>query len=64
MVHLDAMEGVTFPDPTTQGIAPQCKNTPVRGLPEVPGPVDRLTTICLTPPRSVICKSSDGTSKN
>src|SRR6266498_2319337 len=42
-----------------------CKNTPIPGLPEVPGAVDPKTTICLTPPRPVIwCKSSDGTSKN
>jgi arylsulfatase A-like enzyme len=45
-------------------VAP-CKNTPIPGLPEVPGAVDQKTTICLTPPRPVIwCKSSDGTSKN
>ena len=69
LYHLDAMEQVSFPDinknPTKQGFAPPCKNTPVPGLPEVPGAVDPKTTICLTPPRPVIwCKSSDGTSKN
>ena len=69
LYHLDAMQGVSFPDinktPTEQGIAPPCKNTPVPGLPEVPGAVDPKTAICLTPPRPVIwCKSSDGTAKN
>jgi arylsulfatase A-like enzyme len=69
LYHLDAMEQVSFPDinknPTTQGFAPPCKNTPVPGLPEVAGAVDPKTTICLTPPRPVIaCKSVDGTSKN
>ena len=66
LYHLDAMQGVSFPDlnktPTEQAIAPPCKNTPVRGLPEVPGAVDPKTTLCLTPPRPVIwCHSSDGT---
>jgi arylsulfatase A-like enzyme len=69
LYHLDAMQGVSFPDinktPTQQAVAPPCKNTPVPGLPEVPGAVDPKTTICLTPPRPVIaCKSSDGTAKN
>src|SRR5271166_2559422 len=69
LYHLDAMQQVSFPDinknPTTQAIAPPCKNTPVPGLPEVPGAVDPKTTICLTPPRPVIwCKSSDGTQAN
>jgi arylsulfatase len=63
------MEQVSFPDinsnPTTQGIAPPCKNTPIPGLAPVPGEVDPKTTTCLTPPRPVMwCKSSDGTSKN
>jgi arylsulfatase len=63
------MQGVSFPDinktPTQQGVAPACKNTPIPGLPEVPGAVDPKTTICLTPPRPVIwCKSSDGSGKN
>ena len=48
LYHLDAMQGVSFPDinktPTEQGIAPPCKNTPIPGLPEVPGAVDRKTT--------------------
>ena len=69
LYHLDAMQQVSFHDinstPTVQGIAPPCKNTPVPGLPEVPGAVDSKTTVCLTPPRPVIaCKSSDGTEKN
>ncbi len=69
LYHLDAMQQVSFPDinksPTEQGIVPPCKNTPVAGLPEVPGAVDPKTTVCLTPPRPVIwCHSSDGTEKN
>jgi arylsulfatase len=69
LYHLDAMEQVSFPDinsnPTTQGIAPPCKNTPIPGLAPVPGEVDPKTTTCLTPPRPVMwCHSSDGTSKN
>ncbi len=69
LYHLDAMQGVSFPDinktPTEQGVAPPCKNTPIPGVPEVPGAVDPKTTICLTPPRNVLwCKSSDGTEKN
>ena len=73
LYHLDAMQGVSFPDinksPTEQTVAPPCKNTPIRGLPEVPGAVDPKTTTtqttCLTPPRPVLlCKSSDGTEAN
>ena len=69
LYHLDAMQQVSFPDinssPTVQGFAPPCKNTPIPGVPEVPGAVDPRTTNCLTPPRPVLwCKSSDGTSKN
>ena len=69
LYHLDAMQGVSFPDintsPTDQVIAPPCKNTPVPGLAEVPGAVDPATTICLTPPRPVMhCTSSDGTAAN
>ncbi len=65
LYHLDAMQGVSFPDinksPTQQTIAPPCKNTPIPGIPEVPGAVDPKTTVCLTPPRNVLwCKSSDG----
>ena len=56
LYHLDAMQGVSFPDinktPTQQTVAPPCKNTPIPGLPEVPGAVDPKTTICLTPPRN------------
>ncbi len=69
LYHLDAMQGVSFPDlnknPLEQTIAPPCKNTPVPGLPEVPGAVDPKTTTCMTPPRPVIaCTSKDGTGKN
>jgi arylsulfatase A-like enzyme len=69
LYHLDAMQQVSFPDinknPTTQTIAPPCKNTPIPGIPEVPGAVDPKTTTCLTPPRNVLwCKSSDGTEAN
>jgi arylsulfatase len=69
LYHLDAMQGVSFPDlnktPLVQGIAPPCKNTPVRGLSEVPGAVDPKTAICLTPPRPMLsCTSSDGTEAN
>jgi arylsulfatase A-like enzyme len=68
LYHLDAMQGVSFPDinktPTQQAVAPPCKNTPVPGLPEVPGAVDPKTTTCLTPPRPVIwCTSPDGTAE-
>src|SRR6266581_1611793 len=66
LYHLDAMQGVSFPDinktPTEQAIVPPCRNTPVPGLPEVPGAVDPKTADCLTPPRPIIwCHSSDGT---
>jgi arylsulfatase A-like enzyme len=69
LYHLDAMQGVSFPDinktPTQQTVAPVCRNTPIPGLPEVPGAVDPKTTPCLTPPRPVLwCKSSDGTAAN
>src|SRR5262245_25662277 len=69
LYHLDAMQQVSFLDinksPTQQGIAPPCKNTPIPGIPDVPGAVDPMTTTCLTPPRNVLwCKSSDGSSKN
>ena len=69
LYHLDAMQGVSFPDinksPTEQTVIAACKNTPIPGLPEVPGAVDPKTTPCLTPPRPVIwCNSSDGTSAN
>jgi hypothetical protein len=63
------MQGVSFPDlnktPLLQTIAPPCINTPIPGLPEVPGAVDPRTTTCLTVRRPVIwCTSSDGTEKN
>jgi arylsulfatase A-like enzyme len=69
LYHLDAMEQVSFPDinktPLLQTVAPPCKNTPIPGVPEVPGAVDPKTTICLTPPRPLLfCKSSDGTENN
>jgi arylsulfatase A-like enzyme len=69
LYHLDAMQGVSFPDinktPTDQAVVPPCKNTPVRGLKEVPGAVDPRTALCMTPPRPVLsCTSSDGTEKN
>jgi len=68
LYHLDAMQQVSFPDinsnPTTQGVAPPCKNTPIPGLPEVPGAVDPKTTTCLTPPRPLLsCTSSDGSAQ-
>jgi arylsulfatase len=63
LYHLDAMQGVSFPDinktATQQTIVPPCKNTPIPGIPEVPGAVDPQTTTCLTPPRNVLsCKSN------
>jgi arylsulfatase len=69
LYHLDAMQGVSFPDinksPSVQGVVPPCRNTPIPGIPEVPGAVDAKTTTCLTPPRNVLwCKSSNGTSAN
>jgi arylsulfatase A-like enzyme len=69
LYHLDAMQGVSFPDinssPSTQMIAPPCRNTPIPGVPEVPGAVDPKSTVCLTPPRPMLwCHSSDGTEKN
>ena len=69
LYHLDAMQGVSFPDinktPTLQTVAPPFKNTPIPGVPEVPGAVDPQTRACLTPPRNVMwCKSSDGTVGN
>ena len=69
LYHLDAMQQVSFPDinksPTEQTWAPPCKNTPIPGVPDVPGAVDPKTTHCLTPPRNVLwCKSSDGSEAN
>ncbi len=69
LYHLDAMQGVSFPDintsATEQTVVPPCKNTPIPGLTPVAGAVDPETTICLTPPRPVMhCTSSDGTSAN
>jgi arylsulfatase len=69
LYHLDAMQGVSFPDinktPTQQTVAPPCINTPIPGLPPVPGAVDPRTSVCLTPPRPVMfCTSSNGTAAN
>src|SRR5262245_10164904 len=69
LYHLDAMQQVSFPDinktPTAQTVAPPCKNTPIPGVPEVPGAVDPKTTTCLTPPRPMLsCNSVDGTAKH
>ena len=69
LYHLDAMQGVSFPDinktPTQQTVAPPCINTPIPGLPPVPGAVDPRTSVCLTPPRPVMfCTSSNGTAGN
>ncbi|MGA9535812.1 MAG: sulfatase-like hydrolase/transferase, partial [Desulfobacterales bacterium] len=69
LYHLDAMQGVSFPDinksPTEQGIVPPCKNTPVKGLAEVPGAIEPRDGLCMTPPRPVIhCTSADGTEEN
>ena len=69
LYHLDAMQQVSFPDinssPDVQKVAPPCKNTPVPGLPEVPGAVDQKTTLCMMPPRPVIaCTSKNGSAEN
>src|SRR5262245_2670940 len=69
LYHLDAMQQVSFPDinktPLQQTVAPPCRNTPIPGVPEVPGAVDPRTTVCLTPPRNILsCKSPDGSSRN
>ncbi|MBR0910116.1 arylsulfatase [Bradyrhizobium japonicum] len=67
LYHLDAMQGVSFPDinktPTQQTVAPPCKNTPIPGIPEVPGAVDPKTAVCLTPPRNILSCKSDGTGR-
>src|ERR1700742_2917770 len=69
LYHLDAMQGVSFPDlnrtPLVQAIAPPCQNTLIPGVPAVPGAVDPKTTNCLTPPRPMLaCKSPDGTARS
>jgi arylsulfatase len=69
LYHLDAMQGVSFPDinktPTQQTVAPPCINTPIPGMPPVPGAMDPQTSVCLTPPRPVmLCTSSNGTAAN
>jgi arylsulfatase len=66
LYHLDAMQQVSFPDinrtATEQTVAPPCRNTPIPGVPDVPGAVDPRTTPCLTPPRPVLgCRSASGT---
>jgi arylsulfatase A-like enzyme len=67
LYHLDAMQGVSFPDinksPSQQTVAPPCKNTLIPGIPEVPGAVDPKTAVCLTPPRNVLSCKSDGTAR-
>jgi arylsulfatase len=68
LYHLDAMQQVSFPDInrtiTAQAVAPPCRNTPIPGVPEVPGAVDPKTTTCLTPPRPVLrCRSASGTAE-
>jgi arylsulfatase A-like enzyme len=69
LYHLDAMQGVSFPDinksSTDQTVVPPCKNTPVKGLKEVPGAIDPRDGLCMTPPRPVLhCTSPDGTEEN
>ncbi|HKN28222.1 MAG TPA: arylsulfatase [Roseiarcus sp.] len=72
LYHLDAMQGVSFPDiyanpdKMDSAAVPPCANTPVKGLPPVPGEVDPKGNVaCLTPPRPIIwCHSSDGTEAN
>ncbi|WFU28911.1 arylsulfatase [Bradyrhizobium sp. CB1717] len=67
LYHLDAMQGVSFPDinktPSQQTVAPPCKNTPIPGIPEVPGAVDPKEAVCLTPPRNILFCKSDGSSR-
>jgi arylsulfatase len=69
LYHLDAMQQVSFPDinssPTIQAVAPPCRNTPIPGVPDVPGAMDPRTSTCMTPPRPVLwCKSPNGTAAN
>ena len=76
LYHLDAMEGVSFPDlyssdaseaqVAASGAAPPCANTPIKGLPPIAGAVNpKGNVVCFTPPRPVLwCHSSDGTLKN
>ena len=68
LYHLDAMQQVSFPDinrtTEAQAVAPPCRNTPIPGVPEVPGAVDPRTTTCLMPPRPVLhCRSASGTAE-
>jgi Sulfatase len=67
LYHLDAMQGVSFPDinktPTQQTVAPPCRNTPIPGLPEVPGAVDPRTAVCLTPPNARCCGAGPPTAR-
>jgi len=69
LYHLDAMQGVSFPDinktPIEQTVVPPCKNTPVPGLSDPPGAIDPKDGLCMTPPRPIVhCTSKDGTEKN
>jgi arylsulfatase A-like enzyme len=69
LYHLDAMQGVSFPDinksPTEQGVAPPLKQELIPGVPPVPGAIDPKDGIGLTPPRPILwMKSPDGTAKN
>ena len=68
LYHLDAMQGVSFPDinksPTQQTVAPPCRNTPIPGIPEVPGAVDPRTTSLPDASASTSCGASrDGSAK-
>src|ERR1700754_3159901 len=68
LYHLDAMQQVSFPDinrtSTQQTVAPPCRNTPIPGVPEVPGAIDpRTAAVCLTPPRNILSCKSDGTAR-
>ncbi len=69
LYHLDAMQGVSFPDinktPLVQGVAPPLKQELIPGIPPVPGAIDPKDGIGLTPPRPILwMKSPDGTAKN
>ena len=69
LYHLDAMQGVSFPDinktPTQQTVAPPCKNTPIPGIPEVPGAVDPQDDGLPDAAASGAVRASlDGTAKN
>ena len=67
LYHLDAMQGVSFPDINRTPDRADASRHPARtrrfpACLRMPGAVDPKTTLCLTPPRPVLwCKSSDGT---